>query len=215
MVMRDSVDKIITAYFAGVTRQEFWYKNKLYSPKPLIVSPLLFRGFTCPERCGACCPKFSLDYLSIDPHPFSSNHELRNIMFNGESISIISDTQNYHNNYFCKHLNIHSGRCLIHGRQPFSCDFELIRFIISSAPDKPNMLISKLFGRKWNMLNVEGERGTKCEMTPITKESVCEVKRKLIRLRDWCNHFKLKHCIDDILRWCDNGDKTRSKIIEV
>ena len=41
----DSVEKIITRYFACLTKVPFSYRDDNYAPKPLIVSPLLLRGY--------------------------------------------------------------------------------------------------------------------------------------------------------------------------
>ena len=65
----DFIDKIVTRYFACVTGEEFTYKGKTYKPRPLRISPLIFRGYTCPAVCGACCTRFSLDYLPQERHP--------------------------------------------------------------------------------------------------------------------------------------------------
>lgn len=78
--MNDSVDKIVK-YFAAMTEQEFTYKEKRISPKPLTVSPLLLRDFSCPPNCGACCPVFTLDYLPTEQWPDSI--EKRFIPLNG------------------------------------------------------------------------------------------------------------------------------------
>lgn len=65
----DNMDKIVSVYFAGVTNVSFSYKKTLYMPKPLKVSPLLLRGVLCPEGCGGCCARFSLDYLPAEKTP--------------------------------------------------------------------------------------------------------------------------------------------------
>ena len=58
----DSIDKIVTVYLAATCIEPFEYKRKEYTPRTLILSPLIFREFICFERCGACCPLFSLDF---------------------------------------------------------------------------------------------------------------------------------------------------------
>jgi len=203
MVLRDSLDKIIFSYFKSVTNEPFTYKGKTVEPKNLKVSPLLLRGFTCPPNCGACCPRFTLDYLPNEPHPYPL--EKRVIEFNGKEIPIYSDMQEDDDDHFCGNLNKDNGRCEIHGGQPFSCDFELIRFMNSTDKERPNQLTQKLFGRKWAMKNVRGERGTSCEMTPADEHTVQEVKRKLCRLEQWCFHFEILDTkVPDILNWVEN-----------
>lgn len=199
MALLDSVDKIVTRYFSLVCAEEFTYKNVVYKPKPIKVSSLLFRDYTCPVGCGACCPRFSLDYLptEIPPYPLLE----RQILFNGHLIPVYSDLQTDHKNYHCKNLTIPDGRCGIYTARPFSCDFELIRVLVFQKDESPNVLTQKLFGRKWAMKRTDGIRGAKCEMTPITDHSIDEVVRKITRLKEWCEHFKLENKCQLILTW--------------
>lgn len=203
MALRDSLDKIIFSYFSAVTNQEFTYKGKTVEPKTLKVSSLLLRGFTCPPNCGACCPRFTLDYLPNEPHPYELKKRM--VEFNNQLIPIYSDMQKDDNDHFCGNLNKENGRCGIHGKQPFSCDFELIRFLNSTDDTRPDYVTQKLFGRKWAMLNVRGTRGTSCEMTAPDTDTIQEVRRKMGRLEQWCFHFGLLDTkIPDILEWVDN-----------
>lgn len=200
---KDSVDKVITTYFACVTNQPFEYKGKVHEPQALRVSPLLLRDFTCPVGCGGCCPRFSLDYLPDEDRPTSTTQ--RTVSFDGKGVVLFSDMQDDHDGIKCKNLNLEDGRCGIYLHRPFSCDFELIRFMVSGDPSKrKNQMTQKLFGRGWNMLRVDGERGALCEMTPITEASITEVKRKLNRLKAWTDHFNLVDTkVPAVLSWID------------
>lgn len=200
MPLRDSVDKIVTTYFAAVTTESFVYKGLAYLPVELTVSPLLFRGYTCPEHCGACCPRFSLDYLPGDPRTGVEVERL--VEFNGRRVLLYSDVQEDHSNHHCRNL-LDNGRCNIHGRHPFSCDFELIRFLHYGTSAR---LTAQLYGRAWNMLKVTRKRGTLCEMLPPDEHSVSEVLRKLARLEQWCTHFGLTTTrIPSIIEWVKTG----------
>lgn len=205
MPQRDTLDKVVGVYVKNVSREPFTYREKMYTPKPLRLSPLLLRGFTCPAGCGGCCPRFSLDYLpGIEPIPYvSTNFQIRQVEFNGRPVNIMSDMQADHNNHHCRNLDMTNGRCTIHSRNPFSCDFELLRFIEYQDPGKPNMLISKLFGRGWSMLRVDDDRGALCTMTPVNDATVQDVVRKIKRLEEWCDHFGItdNRCAD-IVAWC-------------
>lgn len=196
----NSIDKIVTAYFAAINRSSFTYMDKVYPPKNLIVSTLLLRGYTCPEHCGGCCPRFSLDYLPVETRPYDM--PFRTVNFNGADIKLYSDLQNDHENHHCKNLIHENGRCGVHGKQPFSCDFELIRAI--HHQDR-TILTQKLFGRGWAFLRTDGERGARCEMTPVTKETVDDVIRKLNRLKQWAEHFGVDHCLDAVIQWAKSG----------
>jgi Fe-S-cluster containining protein len=200
MTQRDSFDKVVESYFSAITREVFVYKDKWFHPKPLKVSPLIFRGFTCPEQCGGCCPRFSLDYLPIEDTK-DLELEPRVVFINSKAFSLLSDMQDDHQNHHCRNL-LENGRCGIYKVRPFSCDFELIRFMHFS---ENSVLTQKLFGRGWSMLRVDDKRGAKCEMLPITKESTKEVVRKLYRLKQWVDYFEIKTCINKIIQWAQTG----------
>lgn len=209
----DSVDKVILSYFHAITRDVFHFKGKIYEPKDLIVSPLIFRGFTCPEHCGGCCPRFTLDYLPSEDKPYDLKERwisFTTVKNGSHSIKIYSDEQTDHNNHHCRNLRHSDGRCGIHGKQPFSCDFELIRAI--HYQDK-TILTQRLFGRGWNFLRTDGERGARCEMVPTSKESTREVIRKLRRLKYWAEHFKLDHCLDCVIDWAATGSHMKELVI--
>tara|TARA_R110002020_G_scaffold120129_6_gene273712 strand:- start:4162 stop:4401 length:240 start_codon:yes stop_codon:yes gene_type:complete len=63
--------------------------------------------------------------------------------------------------------------------------------------------MSRLFGRGWAFLRVDGDRGAKCEMLPETPEHKEDVRRKFVRLAEWCDYFNIKHHVDDIIQWID------------
>lgn len=196
----DSVDKIVMTYFACVTNDPFTYKGVTYEPRPLKVSPLLLRGFTCPPACGGCCPRFSLDYLPTEPR--SSVASSRTVTFNGKEFELYSDLQSDHRDSRCRNLNKENARCGIYEVRPFSCDFELIRFMVSQDDTKrSNMLSQRLFGRGWMMKRVDGGTGALCEMTTPTDETIADAVRKLSRLREWTDYFSLNTKIPVILNW--------------
>src|ERR1700733_5042216 len=107
MPQRDSIDKIVESYFAVVTNEDFEYKGKIFTKRPLVVSTNIFRGFTCPIRCGGCCPRFSLDYLPIEERPYVM--PARRIVFNANEIIIHSDLQEDNSNHHCKNLIMDTG----------------------------------------------------------------------------------------------------------
>lgn len=168
--------------------------------KPLRLSPLLLRGYTCPANCGGCCPVFSLDYLPSEDKPEGV------IPRDVDGILIYSDLQKGNKGNHCKNLDHSNGRCKIHGRQPFSCDFELVRFSLFSSDDHANHVAVRLFGRGWNMLRVDGERGALCEITEITPETIADVARKFRRLEEWAIDFHVPTRICAILDWIENSD---------
>lgn len=203
MAKRDSVDKIVQSYFAAVNAVPFTYKGVEYPVKTLVVSPLLLRGFTCPEGCGGCCHhKFSLDYLPTERRP--AGLQERGVVINGNIIPVYSDWQEENQLEICKHLNHDNGRCGIHVHNPFSCDFELIRFSHFVEVEKA-AVSTRLFGRGHAMMRVDGQRGALCTITAPSPESVADAVRKLDRLRKWMRHFKVPHRLDPIIEWCHSN----------
>jgi Fe-S-cluster containining protein len=206
----DSIDRVIAVYFASLCREPFIYKDVVYLPKPLVVSPLIFRDFTCPPACGACCIRVSLDYLPIEDYPEQA--VIRTVKFDSRDIQIYSDMQSEHSDYHCKHLSKVDGRCGVYEQRPFQCDFELIRFLRFETQTR---LSQQLFGRKWAKKRIDGERGTMCEMTPASAKALAEVIRKLERLKQWIDWFGLATCIDDLLTWVKAGPHAYSLYIPV
>lgn len=195
-MFKDSVDKIVTSYFATITKLPFTYKNTVYDPKRLYLSPLIYRGFTCPSHCGGCCPRFSLDYLPEEAKP--NNTIPRLVRFNSKEYTIYTDAQEENESRYCQYLNQENGRCNNYETRPFTCDFELIRTL--TYTDK-HVLTQKLYGRGWAFTRIDGEKGALCEMTPPTRETVDEVIRKLGRLKEWADYFELYSWIDTIIKW--------------
>jgi hypothetical protein len=202
----DSVEKIISRYFATVSREPFTYKGLKYPPKVLKVSPLLLRDYTCPPMCGGCCFKFSLDYLPSEDKP--NGVVKRTVEFNGRQVEIWTDSQFANDSTHCRYLQRETGRCGIYHVRPFTCDFELIRTLQSEDVDLPNRLTQKLFGRGWSYLRVDGDKGALCEMRPISEKSIAEVVRKLKRLKKWTDHFKLDTWIPDLVSIIEQGRLT-------
>lgn len=187
MSKRDTLDKIVGSYFAAITTHSFTYKGQTYEPAPLKVGSGFLRGFTCPANCGGCCPTFTLDYIKKEAKPYKLTERI--VDFNGKSVTLWSDTQEDNQTSRCKNLIKENGRCGIHGKQPFSCDFELIRFIKVGDVWTVN---ERLFGRGWAMKRTDGGTGALCTITPPTSETALDVARRIERLCEWADYFGLK-----------------------
>lgn len=212
--MNDSVEKIIDRYFSAVTTEDFTYNNKEYKVYPLKVSPGIFtHQMTCVANCGACCFRFSLDWL---PEEFKDLSEIqkehitpRPVEFNQKMFSVFSDMQHDNTDHYCRNLRKSNGRCGIHGSHPFSCDFELLRFksSIDKNGKKENWLGHTPFGRGWNLTKIDGEKGAICEWydARCTDEWKSEIIRKLLRLKDWTDYFQIQTVIPNIVKWVRTG----------
>lgn len=208
--MNDSIDKIVK-YFSACTTVPFTYKKRQILPKELIVSPLLFRGFKCPENCGACCPVFSLDYLPEEPRPEIAIP--REIHLNETKKRIWSVLQTENQNHHCLFVDMKNARCLNHPKRPFSCDFELVRFLQYKNHFR---LTQQPFGRAWALTKVDGSEGAACiiDSSP-SKEASEDALRKLNRLRDWMIYFGLPvDRIDAIFKYKHQLYRGRALVFE-
>lgn len=152
----DSIDKIIKE-LGMVCKKPFTYGDKVYIPKTMRLDKAIRNGFTCPAMCGACCGNWSLDYIpnehlkedTLESSPpleqYGQYFTRRTVRVNGKDVELITDpqgtgvVQQTNKPDGCRYLN-KDGRCDIHNfvlsgkyGQPFSCDFELIRFISPSG----------------------------------------------------------------------------------
>ena len=187
----DSIDKIVTVYLAAITEEQFIYDAQLFTPKPLKVSPMLLRATYCPENCGGCCPKFTLDYIPVEQTP--KGVQERSVRFNGKQIKILSILQNENKDHFCKFLDKSNGRCTIHEVNPFSCVFEPLRFRMGITVNDFNVLGCYPFGRGWSFKTTDGGRGAKCRFINHVSVNVRnQVIQKLERLQQWAEYFGLK-----------------------
>lgn len=192
-MMTDSLDKIITVYFAAISEEDFEYKRRTYRSKPLRISPTLLRTAYCPSMCGGCCMRFSLDYIASElPKKYSKPVlEKRIVHFNGAEIIVYTDDQKNVKSETCCYLRKEDGRCRIHELNPFSCAFEPLRFRMFSS-DVPNLLGCFHFGRGWSYKTVDGKEGAKCRfMEHRSNENTELIVNKLKRLENWAVHFGL------------------------
>jgi len=232
MNSRESIVKIVTQYFAPMTKVPFEFRGKIYEPKTLRVSPMIFtRKMGCPPGCGGCCAKLSVEYIApeieemkiSDGNPYLKadgtfeRFHARMIYVNGISKLVYSDLQKNNKDHFCHYLIKENGRCNIHGNHPFSCDFELLRFSIMSSPNRANQLNHRPFGRGWAMLTIDGTRGAKCEWEDVEQISYVDQKdivRKLKRLKQWMEYWELSHKVDGVIDWVASGPHKKPLFIQ-
>lgn len=220
MAQADSIDKIVGTYFAAVTAEVFEYKGKHYAPKPLNISAALFHEFVCNPHCAGCCTRFTLDYLcNVEGLPLVAEEgkfKMRKVTFNGHHVSIVSYPQEPRPGWerFCDFVEADTGYCSIHGKQPFTCDFETLRF---SLFEDHAWLGVRPYGRGWNMLRVDGEFGAACEFPKTTTKAALEDSvRKLERLKQWTDHFGLERTyIPSIIEWAQAGPHTAPLTVSV
>src|SRR5690606_29559938 len=94
----------------------------------------------------------TLDYIPSETQPYPLNE--RKVTLSGKQFTIFTDFNDSEKTkpsgkQACKHLN-EEGRCGIHMKHPFSCDFELLRFNNPKDRDDPTKWVylnHRLFGR--------------------------------------------------------------------
>lgn len=199
----DSFDKVMRSYMAAVNAAPIRYAGTTFPVKPLVISPDIFRGYKCYPHCGGCCPRFSLTYLPDETRPYPMPP--RTVTVNGRTVELFEDAQKDHTSHFCRNLTP-EGMCSVHGRQPFSCDFELLRV---THFDDHAVLSTRLYGRGWNMLRIfDNERGALCTLTPPSHETRRDVARRLNRLQHWADHCGIRTRLAPVLRYVATGPHT-------
>ena len=222
-------DKIVCKYFGAVTREEIRWHDHVITPLPLIVSEMIFRGFTCPTNCGACCTQVAtmqleggntLDYLPTEERASISQVEM--VEINGRSFPIYrEDMHPLTTSLFpmlgadrqcCRHLTA-EGRCGIYQQRSLACDLPLLQVTQYRTSKLCNMISIKKFGRGegyskktgqatgWK--RIDGGRNTMCQLLEITSESTEDTRRRLRRLNEWTSYFRLHTWMPEILAWAE------------
>jgi Fe-S-cluster containining protein len=171
----DSMKKILETYVRAVATKEFTVDGRtLVPPDELWLSSSFFRGFECVDKCGGCCPHFTLDYfhgarrtLEMIDTVSGERLENRRIEVNGRPFWYLSDQQKDHKDPHCRNLNKIDGRCGIYPVRPLSCSFEpTIKFInygLCQIGVSRVVVTKRPFGRAWQMLRIDDGRGAMCE----------------------------------------------------
>lgn len=211
----DTMERVVTQHFAALTRVPIVYKGRTILPRPLVVSPLMFRDFNCPSGCGACCRMcVSLDFIPGEPVAKSFQGTWRDVEVNNKKFRVFTDWQ-YDRDDWCRYLRTADGRCSIHHLQgpdqvqPAECDFAYLVFSISEGV-KPNRMTNRLPGRVWARKRItDGGKGGKCSMTEYSDHTIPELLRKMDRLKLWLDYFEQTDTNYQRLRdWISSGPHT-------
>lgn len=107
----------------------------------------------------------------------------------------MSDLQDDHTNHHCRNLNMENGRCMIHGSNPFSCEFELMKiqtmgiYKYVKGFENHAVVIKKLFGRGWALTKIDGTKGAICKMIDFNYEKFLRDIELLKELREIIKGF--------------------------
>ena len=111
----DSIDKI----------REF---IRLSNREKVVLSPMYFRKYSCPENCGGCCKgNVTIDFISSRWDRFKKLYPEKVHLFKTRFIDGVEvhSTQLRSHQHYCQFLDTKNGRCTIHQCVPFSCEFVL------------------------------------------------------------------------------------------
>ena len=180
---RDSLDKL------------FFYLDNIKKAEKTTISNMLHRDCSCPEGCGGCCFKVTLDYVNGSErwkrfkkiYPDRVKNFQRRVV---KGVEVWSDFQDEHTGNYCKYLSPKNGRCAIHEVSPFLCSFEPIRVIYNKRSKKTNILV-KMPGRGWQYKCVDGKIGAKCRVLE-TKNNVPNYYKLLKELEEVADRFGYK-----------------------
>jgi Fe-S-cluster containining protein len=192
------MDRMVTRYFAAVAKTNFNYFSNTIAPKPLVVSPLIFRDLECPEMCGACCRNDGrgLTYLPAEAKPATATN-ITQITINETAFELLYDVQPSWN--FCWNLD-DKGRCKIYPLRPFACDLPPIQV---TEYKTHNVLSGRKLGRGHALMKVDGTRGVTTILHPASDLSVADTIRKLWRLKQWVDYFELQTYVNEIITWAN------------
>ncbi len=181
----------------------------------LILSKMFFRDYSCPAGCGGCCPKFSLDYFEGSERweRFKKLYPEKLHFFKRREVDgvvIWSDLQEDNPNHHCKNLNMENGRCTIHDANPFTCEFELNKFV-TYKKDSRAVLINRLFGRGWQLKKIDGTRGAMCQMLPFSFEKFLRDLKLLKELLWISKKLNIKSKLGYVIKYLDDNQESFKK----
>jgi len=191
----DSLGKI-AEYLSKVSLDTITYDDK---PFPIftkfIISNTFFRRFHCPDKCGGCCGRFTLDYFSKEEGP--AGKVKREFTINDKSVDVWTYIQKPNDEKsHCDFCEMATGRCTTHdfnpikGKpNPFSCQMEPIKLVKM----KDVVYLSKRpFGRGWAMTKCDGTKGALCKFYEDKIEEDFDWNLRILsQLNDIAKNLKL------------------------
>lgn len=200
----DPVTYISRSLKTGLEREPRVFDTQV---NEVVLTPSLFRKFTCVAGCTACCQKFTLDYT---PHEYETvlkdktGFVDRFVFVNGKRKQVWTNDQN--ENPICDFLTVEkpSGGlgCAHWPTPPLSCISAPQMQFIQMRPGTTYVL-KKPYGRAWAMTPTP-----QCEFEKV--ETVDEMNLEdslaiLRRFNEWGRYFGIKSCVQGVARkiqWC-------------
>lgn len=199
MMNPSSFDRIVS-YFHALARESFTFNGKEYAPyKKLALSDKIFRSYSCPGSCGACCMRCSLVW--DEPNEFATSTE--EFVVNGITQIFYADLQKKGDKY-CHYLNREDGRCGVYLKRPLPCRFELFKFVHCVTQSTARAMV-RLPGRAWALTKIDGTKGAVCTITPYDEDLTKTHIRDLKIIKTWMDSFKIANDCDKVIEWMETG----------
>lgn len=171
-----------------------------YPVQEVLLTPSLFRKFTCAAGCTACCQKFTLDYV---PSEFvtmvedKTGFKERTVLVNGKPKKVFTNDQN--KNPICDFLTVEKPGgglgCAHWPAPPLSCVSAPQLQFIQMRPGKTYVL-KKPYGRAWAMTPTP-----QCEFEAVddlTEAHLEDLIQILDRFIEWARYFGIKTYLGNI-----------------
>lgn len=203
MQQPDSLARIVS-YFHALAREPFsspFGDRRPYSR--LVVSEKVFRSYSCPPQCGACCMRCSLVWRHRSEAPSDAITAARAVKINNVTLDFIVDEQAGHDGRFCSHLD-GEGRCGIYASRPLPCRLELFKFVHTSDHSVARAMV-RLPGRGFTLTRVTGERGAQCQILPYDDALTQTHIRDLLILHKWMEEFGIENDCEGVIRYLSTG----------
>lgn len=208
----DDINWLMGRFFSVLSNTTFTYKKEEFKPVPLVISPNIARELICPENCGACCGTITKISRNLDFLPSEDVSNCKKLQLSKRNVQVfhdgkefqiplLTDYQEYADDNLCWWLNRSNGRCNMRGQaHPFVCD--LVPLSTTFFKKRPDMMITRYFGRGWAMRRVDGQKGAMCKIVGPSMNARKDVIRKLYRLDLWMTHFGFTNTkVPTIINW--------------
>lgn len=217
----DSVEKIISQisllspnevrYQAHSLGSGYLLKERVFDTPvdAVLITPSLFRKFTCVGGCTACCQKFTLDYT---PAEFATvvkdqtGFAEREVWVNGKQKLVYTNDQNQ--NPICDFLTVEKPLgglgCAHWPAPPLSC-VSAPQFQVIQMRPRNTYVLKKPYGRAWAMTPTP-----RCqfeEVDNIEDMHLSDLLQILDRFQEWARYFGVKTVISNVRKAISDCEK--------
>lgn len=176
----------------------------------VMLTPSLFRKFTCTSGCTACCQKFTLDYTPSEFETIvgdKTGFAERQVWVNGKAKIVWTNDQNQ--NPICDFLTVEKPAgglgCAQWPAPPLSCISAPQLQFIQMRP-RSTYVLKKPYGRAWAMTPTP-----QCQfeqVDSVEEMNLSDLTEILDRFYEWARYFGIKTCIAQVSRAIAKVEKT-------